>query len=298
MSGPSREIDLRVLCLIDYLASGGAQRQICTLAVLLKKLGMDVSMLTYHHHDFFLPMLQSAGIPHTCLEDRTIPARALTLRRALRRGRQDVVLAFMLQPNIYAELAAFPWRRWGLVVSGAAGGPEGPEGVAPLGARAAPRGRLRGCQLAQQPPDHRAIERPSGVAAGDDLQRGGPGCVRLRAAAGLRRRTAAADCRRRQLRRPQEPGAVRPRRRLGPGPAAGGPDRTRLVRPLSREAQRVRRRAAADRGVRPRPVRAAPSAVAGHRRRSIAPPTSSPCRRTSRGSPTWSARRWPAAGRS
>jgi glycosyltransferase involved in cell wall biosynthesis len=119
---------LRVLCLIDYLAPGGAQRQLCTLAVLLKRLGMDVSMLTYHPHDFFLPTLQAAGIKHTCLESRSIAGRILTLRRALRSGNQDVVLAFMQRPNVYAELAAIPRRDWGLVVSERVAHPEDHKG--------------------------------------------------------------------------------------------------------------------------------------------------------------------------
>jgi hypothetical protein len=48
---------MRITCWIDYLVSGGAQRQLCTLAVLLKRQGHDVSMVTYHPDDFFLPML-------------------------------------------------------------------------------------------------------------------------------------------------------------------------------------------------------------------------------------------------
>jgi glycosyltransferase involved in cell wall biosynthesis len=108
---------MRVTCLIDSLGSGGAQRQLCTLAVLLKQRGVDVSMLTYHPCDFFLPMLQVAGIPHQCVKSRSTLGRILTLRRALRRGSPDVVLAFLDGPCLYAELAALPWRRWGLVVS-------------------------------------------------------------------------------------------------------------------------------------------------------------------------------------
>jgi glycosyltransferase involved in cell wall biosynthesis len=108
---------MKVTCLIDSLASGGAQRQLCTLAVLLKKHGMDVSMLTYHHYDFFLPMISEAGIAYDCIEGGSLPRRILALRRALRRGGQDVVLAFMEAPSLYAELAAIPNRKWGLVVS-------------------------------------------------------------------------------------------------------------------------------------------------------------------------------------
>jgi glycosyltransferase involved in cell wall biosynthesis len=108
---------MKITCLIDSLGSGGAQRQLCTLAVLLKKRGMDVSMLTYHPYDFFLPMLQEAGIEYTCLQSRSIPRRILAVRRALRHGSQDVVLAFLAGPTFLAELAAIPRRTWGLVVS-------------------------------------------------------------------------------------------------------------------------------------------------------------------------------------
>jgi glycosyltransferase involved in cell wall biosynthesis len=108
---------MRVVLLIDCLGSGGAQRQLCLLAVLLKKQGMDVSVLTYHPHEFFLPLLRTAGIEYACLEARSIGHRILRLRRALRRGSQDVVLAFLEGASLYAELAAIPRRSWGLVVS-------------------------------------------------------------------------------------------------------------------------------------------------------------------------------------
>lgn len=108
---------MKITCLIDSLGSGGAQRQLCTLAVLLKKRGIDVSMLTYHPHDFFSPLLQEAGIAYTCIESGSLWDRIWSIRRILRRGDQDVVLAFLAAPVLYAELAAIPRRRWGLVVS-------------------------------------------------------------------------------------------------------------------------------------------------------------------------------------
>jgi glycosyltransferase involved in cell wall biosynthesis len=108
---------MKILCLIDNLGSGGAQRQMATLAVQLKKLGVDVSVLTYHPHDFFLPLLREAGIEYHCIESRSLWHRLGAIRRILRRGDQDVVLAFLDGPVLYAELAAIPWRRWGLVVS-------------------------------------------------------------------------------------------------------------------------------------------------------------------------------------
>ncbi|HEY4760910.1 MAG TPA: glycosyltransferase family 4 protein [Thermoguttaceae bacterium] len=108
---------MKVLCLIDSVGSGGAQRQLCTLAVLMKRRGIDVSMLTYYPYDFFLPILQHEGIEYKCIENRSIAGRILALRSELRRGTQDVVLAFLDGPNLYAELASIPRRKWGLVVS-------------------------------------------------------------------------------------------------------------------------------------------------------------------------------------
>jgi glycosyltransferase involved in cell wall biosynthesis len=108
---------MRITCLIDYLVSGGAQRQLCTLAVLLQRQGHDVSVLTYHPDDFFLPMLRKAGVEYRCVEAKSKLRRAWALRQALRSGKQDVVLAFLHGGCLYAELAGLPWRRWGLVVS-------------------------------------------------------------------------------------------------------------------------------------------------------------------------------------
>jgi glycosyltransferase involved in cell wall biosynthesis len=108
---------MKVACLIDSLGSGGAQRQLCAIAVLLKQQGCEVSMLTYHPIDFFQPLLEQAGIPCICLRSRRPWRHALAVRRALRRGKQDVVLAFLPPPALYAELAGLPRRDWGLVVS-------------------------------------------------------------------------------------------------------------------------------------------------------------------------------------
>src|SRR4051794_14611915 len=106
---------MRITGIIDSLVSGGAQRQLCTLATLFKKQGHDVSLLTYHSFDFFLPMIQEAGIGYRCLQSKSRLGRIWAIRRALRGGEQDVVLAFLDGPCLYAELAALPFRRWGLV---------------------------------------------------------------------------------------------------------------------------------------------------------------------------------------
>jgi glycosyltransferase involved in cell wall biosynthesis len=108
---------MRVLCLIDHIGHGGAQRQLCNIAVQLKRRGMDVSLLAYHHRDFCLSILQQEEIEYKCVESSTIPRRILAMRRELREGNQDVVLAFLPGAVLYSELATIPGRKWGLVVS-------------------------------------------------------------------------------------------------------------------------------------------------------------------------------------
>ena len=45
---------MKIVCLIDNLSAGGAQRQMVMLAKLLKQNGHDITILTYYPHDFFL----------------------------------------------------------------------------------------------------------------------------------------------------------------------------------------------------------------------------------------------------
>jgi len=108
---------MRVLCLIDCLGSGGAQRQLTFLARQLKKSGADVEVMTYHDSEFFASVLTEAGIESQTVRHTDRFTRAITLRKSIRAKRFDVLLAFMDAPSLYAEIAALPDRKWGLVVS-------------------------------------------------------------------------------------------------------------------------------------------------------------------------------------
>lgn len=107
---------MKILCLIDSLGSGGAQRQLVTLAIGLKKRGHQLRFLVYHQDDHFLPLLQEAGIPCQMIPSCSYLKRVFVLRKVLRQGWQDVVLAFLEASSFYAELACIPKQRWGLVV--------------------------------------------------------------------------------------------------------------------------------------------------------------------------------------
>jgi glycosyltransferase involved in cell wall biosynthesis len=86
------------------------------IAVAMKRRGHEVRFLVYHLHDHFRPLLDSAEIPCEVILPCSRWRRELAVRRILRQGWQDVVLAFLEAPSFYAEFARIPRQRWGLVV--------------------------------------------------------------------------------------------------------------------------------------------------------------------------------------
>lgn len=107
---------MRILCFIDSLGSGGAQRQLVTLAIGLKKRGHSIRFLVYHPDNHFLPLLQKYNISCHVIKNSSYIKRLLEVRRILRDEWQDVVLAFMESPSFYSEMARLPFSHWGLVV--------------------------------------------------------------------------------------------------------------------------------------------------------------------------------------
>lgn len=107
---------MKIVCFIDHLGPGGAQRQITSLAVLFKERGHYVELLTYYPNDFFLSILERAGIPVCCINEANPIRRINRVRRILRRGNQDAVLSFLDTPNFIACCSAIGGRKWSLVV--------------------------------------------------------------------------------------------------------------------------------------------------------------------------------------
>ena len=75
---------MRVALVIDNLNSGGAQRQLCMLAILLKRKGNEVQLFVYHPHDFFRPLLDEAGVGVRLVTNKTYVSRVFAMRRAIR----------------------------------------------------------------------------------------------------------------------------------------------------------------------------------------------------------------------
>lgn len=115
---------MKILCFIDLLGSGGAQRQLVNLAIELNRSGIDVSFLVYYPDKFYASMLAENNIEvHLIHENRTIP-RILKIRNFIRSGSFDAVISFLETPNLIAELAGFPGRKWKLLVGERSANPE------------------------------------------------------------------------------------------------------------------------------------------------------------------------------
>lgn len=109
---------VRILCLIDSLGPGGAQRQLVGLARLLKENGYDVIMACYHDDKFYVDQLLSHGIPYVFLKKaKKITFRIWYIARYIRRIKPDTVIAYLETPSICACIARIFNHRFHLIVS-------------------------------------------------------------------------------------------------------------------------------------------------------------------------------------
>lgn len=107
---------MKILCFIDSLGSGGAQRQLVELGKGFKEFGHEVIFLTYHEINFFKPELEAMDIPTKTVKEPNYLKRIFKIRSAIRQENPDAVLSFLEAANFMATLAGFPYRKWKLVV--------------------------------------------------------------------------------------------------------------------------------------------------------------------------------------
>lgn len=111
---------MRVLLVIDHFGSGGAQRQMVELACGLKRRGHHVEMfIFYPQYDFFRARVDEHGIfVHECEKKwKGFSLRVFWRLRALMCGNVDVVLSYLDNANVYAELAKLTSNAGRLIVS-------------------------------------------------------------------------------------------------------------------------------------------------------------------------------------
>lgn len=100
---------MNLLLVVDHLGLGGAQRQVVELACGLKERGHRVEIFVYFpKYRFFRPRLEERQIVvHEYDKGRGFSAGVLRHLHALRSsGGFDVLVSYLNNPNIYAELAS------------------------------------------------------------------------------------------------------------------------------------------------------------------------------------------------
>lgn len=107
---------MKILCVIDSLCAGGAQRQLIELALGFKEKLHQVSFLTYHNITFYKPILDKSEITVTCIEEPNYLFRLLKMRAFIRQGKYDTVISFLEAANFICEFSGLPFRKWRLIV--------------------------------------------------------------------------------------------------------------------------------------------------------------------------------------
>lgn len=107
---------MKIVCVIDSLGSGGAQRQLVSLAVSFKNQGHEVTFITYHSNSFYSNLLWENSIPVIEIIEPSIIKRIYYIRKTLRSLECDAVLSFLESPNLICEISTLPRKKWKLVV--------------------------------------------------------------------------------------------------------------------------------------------------------------------------------------
>lgn len=108
----------RVLCLIESLGSGGAERQLTGLAVMLKQQGNEVEVWYYVKNEFYLPYLQENGVRGRYLSEANNPKeRFFALRRNIKSYHPDTILSYSDSTSIIACVLKQLGMKYHLVVS-------------------------------------------------------------------------------------------------------------------------------------------------------------------------------------
>ena len=109
----------KIILFTDSLGSGGAQRQLCGLAVMLKKLNYDVTVLTYHKNEFYKNYLDENCVRCVIIEDssKCLLGRILSIREFLKKEIPDNVIAYLETPSLIASLIKLSGLKFKLIVS-------------------------------------------------------------------------------------------------------------------------------------------------------------------------------------
>ena len=107
----------KIILFTDNLGSGGAQRQVCNIAVLLKKAGYDVSVLVYQDIPFYKHILDENDVPLVLVKSNGTVSRLMSIRKYLDNSGTDVVISFLAVPCFVACFSKMGHKKWKLITT-------------------------------------------------------------------------------------------------------------------------------------------------------------------------------------
>ncbi len=105
----------RILFLASNLSSGGAEKQLITVAKLLKERRIDVRIICYTRGDFYAHILEEANIPVQWHIFANYLLRLIGVRKLIRNGNFDAVISFLDTPNFLNNFAALGGKKWKVI---------------------------------------------------------------------------------------------------------------------------------------------------------------------------------------
>lgn len=105
----------KILFLAMSLGSGGAERQMVTIARLLKEQGYDITFLCYAKEDFYAHLLEKEKIPIVWKVENNYLKRIIKVRKHIRKGSYNVVISFLETPNFLNNFSAIGGKSWKVI---------------------------------------------------------------------------------------------------------------------------------------------------------------------------------------
>ncbi len=108
----------RIICFIDSLGSGGAQRQLVGLAVMLKQNGYDVKVVYYHDYPFYKEILDNNNVPNELIIGADNNFKRISyVKKFFVQETPDWVIAYQETPSLVATIVKLLGCNYKLIVS-------------------------------------------------------------------------------------------------------------------------------------------------------------------------------------
>lgn len=108
----------KIILFTDSLSSGGAQRQLVGLAIMLKDVGYDVAVATYYAMDFYKSWLDGYGVNNIIVpKANNTLKRTVAVRSFFKKEKPDCVISYQETPSLVACIAKVTGCKFRLIVS-------------------------------------------------------------------------------------------------------------------------------------------------------------------------------------